>query len=37
MHKRLLAAIGARYRLNSEKDFDQIHVLLFDHASDAPH
>jgi mannosyltransferase len=36
MNNRLLAAIGTRYRLNSEKDFDQIHLLLYDRTSNAP-
>jgi mannosyltransferase len=36
MNKRLLAAIGDRYRLNSEKDFGQIHLLLYDRDADAP-
>ncbi len=36
MNKRLLAAIGDRYRLNSEKDFGQIHLLLYDRNADAP-
>jgi mannosyltransferase len=37
LDQRLLAAIAARYRMISEKDFDQIHLLLYDRASDAPH
>jgi mannosyltransferase len=33
VNKRTLAALGTRYRLTSEKDFDQIHLLRYDRAS----
>jgi hypothetical protein len=34
-NKRMLAALGTRYRLTSEKDFDEIHLLLYDRASES--